>query len=58
MITKNIRLFHIIMITSLVCGFIVNNIGELSEIGVINNVFLILISFSYLFANLFGLFKK
>jgi hypothetical protein len=46
------------MITSLVCGFIVNNIGELSEIGVINNVFLILISFSYLFANLFGLFKK
>ena len=56
--TKNIRAFHIIMITSLVGGFIVNNIGELSEIGVLNNIFLILISFAYLFGNLFGYFKK
>jgi hypothetical protein len=46
------------MITSLVGAFIVNNIGEVSEIGIINNVFLILITFSYLFASLFGLFKK
>ena len=58
MITKNLRAFHIIMITSLVGAFIVNNIGEVSEIGIINNVFLILITFSYLFASLFGLFKK
>jgi hypothetical protein len=55
---KNLRLFHAIMIVSLVGGFIFNNIGELSDIGVLNNLFLILITFSYLFANLFGYLKK
>lgn len=55
---KNLRLFHSIMIVSLVGGFIVNNIGELSEIGVMNNIFLILITFSYLIASLFGYLKK
>jgi len=55
---KNLRLFHAIIIVLLVGGFILNNIGEESEIGVINNVFLILITFSYLIASLFGLFKN
>ena len=55
---KNLRLFHAIMIVSLVGGFIFNNIGELSDIGVLNNILLTLISFSYLCASLFGSFKK
>ena len=55
---KNLRLFHAIIIVSLVVGFILNNIGEESEIGVMNNVFLTLITFSYLIANLFGYLKK
>jgi hypothetical protein len=46
------------MITSLVGGFILNNIGEESEIGVFNNVLLTLITFSYLVAILFGISKK
>ena len=58
MITKKLIVFHIIMITSLVCGFIFNNKGEESEIGAINNVLLTLISFSYLCASLFGSSKK
>jgi hypothetical protein len=58
MITKKLRAFHILIIVSLVVGFILNNIGEESEIGVMNNVFLTLITFSYLFASLFGLFKN
>ena len=58
MITKNIRAFHILMITSLVGGFILNNIGEVSEIGVFNNVLLTLITFSYLVSILFGISKK
>jgi hypothetical protein len=55
---KKIHLFHAIIIVSLVGGFILNNIGEESEIGVMNNVFLTLITFSYLVANLFGYSKK
>jgi len=55
---KNLRLFHAIIIVLLVGGFILNNIGEESEIGVMNNVFLTLITFSYLVAILFGISKK
>jgi hypothetical protein len=42
----------------LLLGFILNNVDEPSEIGVINNIALSLISFSYLIAILFGGFKK
>jgi hypothetical protein len=55
---KKLHLFHPIIIVSLVVGFILNNIGEESEIGAFNNVFLTLISFSYLVAILFGISKK
>lgn len=58
MTTKKLRAFHILIIVSLVGGFILNNIGEESEIGVFNNVLFTLITFSYLVAILFGYFKK
>jgi len=39
-------------------GFILNNVDEPSEIGVVNNFFLLLITFAYLIATLLGGFKK
>jgi hypothetical protein len=55
---KKIHKLHIIMFMLLLLGFILNNVDEPSEIGVFNNVFLTLITFSYLVANLFGYSKK
>ena len=55
---KKIHKLHIIMFMLLLLGFILNNIGEESEIGAFNNVFLTLITFSYLVASLFGYSKK
>ena len=55
---KKVYLFHITMVALLIGGFIINNIDELSDIGVINNIALSLISFSYLIAILFGNSKK
>jgi len=55
---KKIHKFNIVMIIFLIGAFIVNNMGEECEVSVFNNLFLTLITFSYLFANLFGTSKK
>jgi hypothetical protein len=55
---KKIYKFHIIMCVLLLLGFILNNVDEPSEIGVVNNFFLLLITFAYLIATLLGGFKK
>jgi len=55
---KKIHKLHIIMFMLLLLGFILNNVDEPSEIGVINNIALSLLTFSYLIAILFGYYKK
>jgi len=55
---KKVYLFHIIIVTLLIGGFILNNIDEQNEISFITNVGLSLITFSYLIAILFGGFKE
>lgn len=55
---KKIQLFHISVITFLVVGLLINNIGEADEIQLINNLFLCLITFAYIIANIFIYSKK
>ena len=55
---KKIHKFHIIIITCLVVGMLVNNIGEANGIQLINNLFLCLITFAYIVANIIEYSKK
>ena len=55
---KKIHLFHIVIITCLVAGMLINNIGEADEIQLINNLFLCLMTFAYIIANIIEYSKK
>ena len=49
---KKIVLFHTMFITFLLVSFITNNLDQVNEIGFINNIFLGLITISYVIANI------